>query len=79
MALFHNLRLLARMKKPNYIEPAIGWNEEDDKTGVQKYGMVHYAPRVSVAPIVAPTRPALLPPAEPPQEDEPLPALTYTE
>jgi hypothetical protein len=30
VGLFHNLRLLARMKKPNHVEPAIAWGTEDD-------------------------------------------------
>ena len=31
VALFHNLRLLFRMKKPNYTEPLVGWNDEDNR------------------------------------------------
>ena len=42
VALFHNLRLMARMKNPQYTEPAIGWNEEDDATGVTKFGVTNY-------------------------------------
>ena len=38
VALFHNLRLLYRAKKPNYTEPMVGWNEEDKKTGLIKFG-----------------------------------------
>ena len=30
MSLFHNLRLLKRMKKPNYTEPMIAWGDADD-------------------------------------------------
>ena len=30
VALFHNLRLLTRMRKPGYSEPAIGWNNDDN-------------------------------------------------
>ena len=40
--LFHNLRLLKRMKKPTYTEPAIGWNEEEMKSGIAKYGVAKY-------------------------------------
>ena len=63
---FHNLRLLSRMKKPNYSEPAIGWNQEDMKTGVIEYGVANYEPRQSAAPITAPIRPAHLALPEPP-------------
>ena len=42
VALFHNLRLMARMKTPRYTEPAIGWNEEDNETGVTKFGVNNY-------------------------------------
>ena len=44
VALFHNLRLLYRMKKPNYTEPLVGWNDEDNKAGLKKYGVTHYEP-----------------------------------
>ena len=64
VAIFHNLRLLARMNKAKYVEPAIGWNCEDDHVGVIKYGVAHYEPRKNSAPISAPNRPAL-PPQEP--------------
>lgn len=43
-ALFHNLRLINRLRNPNYTEPAVGWNEEDEKTGLLKYGVAHYEP-----------------------------------
>ena len=56
VALFHNLRLLFRMKKPNYIEPAVGWNYEDQKTGLVKYGLTHWEP-AEVKTIPAPVRP----------------------
>ena len=36
VAIFHNLRLLTRMNKPNYVEPAVGWNCEDNHVGVIK-------------------------------------------
>ena len=29
VALFHNLRLLKRMKKPNYSEPMVAWGDEE--------------------------------------------------
>ena len=44
VALFHNLRLLYRAKKPNYTEPMVGWNEDDKKTGLVKFGVTHYEP-----------------------------------
>ena len=43
VALFHNLRLIKRMKCPLYTEPAVGWVEpDDDKSGVTKYGIALY-------------------------------------
>ena len=39
---FHNLRLLKRMAKTNYTEPAVGWTEEDTTSGITKYGIVNY-------------------------------------
>ena len=42
VALFHNLRLLHRVKKSNYTEPAVGWNQEDDHSGVTKFGVANY-------------------------------------
>ena len=39
---FHNLRLLKRMTKTNYTEPAVGWTEEDTTSGITKYGIVNY-------------------------------------
>ena len=33
VALFHNLRLIKKMRKLIYAEPCVGWNDEDDKTG----------------------------------------------
>ena len=56
MALFHNLRLLRRMKKPNYAEPAIGWNADDAKSGVEKYGVANYEPLKSYVKIDKPRR-----------------------
>ena len=41
VAIFHNRRLLTRMKKPAYVEPAIGWNTEDERAGVIKYGVAN--------------------------------------
>ena len=69
VAIFHNLRLLTRMNKPNYVEPAVGWNCEDNHVGVIKYGVADYEPRKNSTPISAPKRPELL---QPWPENEPL-------
>ena len=37
--IFHNLRLIHRMKKPAYVKPCIGWNDEDFKVGLRKFGV----------------------------------------
>ncbi|KAL3929663.1 MAG: hypothetical protein SGPRY_001862 [Prymnesium sp.] len=58
VGLFHNIRLLHRMKKPMYTEPAIGWNEEDAKTGLVKFGLNHYE-LLSTKAVQPPTRPAI--------------------
>ena len=42
VSLFHNLRILRKMKKPDYIEPAVGWNEEVDLSGITRYGVSHW-------------------------------------
>ena len=55
VALFHNLRLLFRMKKANYVEPMVGWNEEDKNTGLVKYGVTHFEP-ATVKKIDCPVR-----------------------
>ena len=34
VGLFHNLRLLKRMRKLLYTEQCVGWNDEDEKTGM---------------------------------------------
>ena len=60
VAIFHNLRLLARMNKPNCVEPAVGWNCEDNHVGVIKYGVADYEPRTKSTPISATKRPELL-------------------
>ena len=46
----------ANCRKPNYIEPAVGWNYEDQKTGLVKYGLTHWEP-AEVKTIPAPVRP----------------------
>ena len=37
VGLFHNLRLLKRMKKPEYTEPAIAWSDDLEKSAVVRY------------------------------------------
>ncbi|KAL1522179.1 hypothetical protein AB1Y20_021818 [Prymnesium parvum] len=68
VALFHNLRLMFRMKKLAYEEPAVAWTDvEKPDSGIQKYGVSHYSsPTVTV--IAKPTRPPL--PASDEQSDE---------
>ena len=55
VALFHNLRLMFRMKKPQCTEPLVGWNEEDKHTGLIKYGVTHFEP-ATVKKIDCPVR-----------------------
>ena len=49
------------MKKPNYSEPMIGWNEEDFHAGVTTYDVSNYEGTARLK-ITTPTRPAFLPP-----------------
>ena len=56
VALFHNLRLLFRMKKANYSEPMVGWNEEDKHTGLTRFGVCHYEQPAAVKKIPCPVR-----------------------
>eukprot|EP00966_Prymnesium_polylepis_P179620 4158961-Prymnesium_polylepis.1 len=73
VALFHNLRLIARMKKPNYVEPAIGWNDEDFQTGVTKFGVANYEGTAKLKVKAPAQRPALMPPPQAEaMEDEPM-------
>ena len=37
VSLFHNLRMLKRMNKHNYSEPAIAWSVDLDHSAVTKY------------------------------------------
>ena len=60
------MRLLRRMKKPNYVEPAVGWNGEDEKSGVIKYGVANYEPLTlaankKITPSMRPPLPAPAP------------------
>ena len=56
VSLFHKLRLINRMKAPKYTEPCLGWNDEDFKVGLTKYGIAEYAAPTKVK-IDAPLRP----------------------
>ena len=76
VGLFHNLRLLTRMKKPAYSEPAIGWNDEDFKAGLVKFGVADYVAPTKVN-IEAPARPATT--FEPEREPEAREALEAPE
>ncbi|KAL1518541.1 hypothetical protein AB1Y20_002830 [Prymnesium parvum] len=42
VALFHNLRLMSKMKSSAYVEPTIGWNDDVLKVGVEAYGVHKY-------------------------------------
>ena len=70
VGLFHNLRLIFRMKKPNYVETAVGWNDEDKQTGLSKYGVTNYEP-AAIKRIPMPIRPPvpLFEPEEPANDD----------
>ena len=57
------------MRAPSYSEPVVAWTDDDNVTGVEKYGVNHYESTKSLK-VKAPTRPALmglpaLPPALP--------------
>lgn len=45
VSLFHNLRLMKRMREPRYVEATVGWVDVEDmldKSGVAKYGVMTY-------------------------------------
>ena len=49
------------MKKPNYTEQMVGWNNEDKSTGLMKYGVTHYEPVAStILKIPCPVRPPVI-------------------
>ena len=52
--------MLFRMKKPNYTEPMVGWNDEDRKTGITKYGVTHYEQAATMQKIPCPVRPPVV-------------------
>ena len=37
VGLFHNLRLLKRMQKVSYVEPAVGWTDNLEQSAVTKF------------------------------------------
>lgn len=39
VGLFHNLRLLKRMSKVAYTEPAVGWDADEGHSGITKFGI----------------------------------------
>lgn len=83
-ALFHNLRLIYRMKKSDYEEPAVAWtNPDTPESGITKFGVTHYAGSApSLKAIGKPTRPALLQDvaaAMSNEEDEEEPVFMITE
>ena len=39
--IFHNLRLIHRMNQVAYTEPAVGWLEDPEKSGITKYGLAN--------------------------------------
>jgi hypothetical protein len=43
VGLFHNLRLMAKMNKTKYVESAVGWNDDDLKSGITKFGIVNHS------------------------------------
>ena len=51
------------MKKTGYTEPAIGWNDEDNRSGIKTYGVANYAGTAKLK-IITPVRPVLLPAPE---------------
>ena len=57
-------RRCRRMKKPNYVEPAIGWNDEDFHTGVTKFGVANYEGTAKLKVMAPAHRPALMPPPQ---------------
>ena len=54
-----NLRLIARVKKPDYVEPAIVWNDEDFDTGVTNFGVANYEGTAKLKVKAPAVRPAL--------------------
>ena len=59
-----------------YAEPAVGWNEEDEKTGLTAFGVAHYEAtaqlKVKAPSVRPPVEHLLLSGAHEPQEDEQL-------
>ncbi|KAL1499821.1 hypothetical protein AB1Y20_012506 [Prymnesium parvum] len=48
VGLFHNLRLIKRMKTPGYTEPAVGWTQEDTESGIVKFGVMKYMMKIEL-------------------------------
>ena len=49
VGLFHNLRMLKRMKSPNYTESTIAWSEDLESSRVIQYNPASAAPRASLS------------------------------
>ena len=74
VALFHNLRLLKRMKTPNYTEPMIAWGDTDEvdveRSRVTKYELGQAGPSKLLQAQAGPSKLLLKP-----QKTEVLPLL----
>ena len=43
VSIFHNLRMLQRMNKTSYTEPAVAWTENvESSSGITRYGIDNY-------------------------------------
>ena len=76
VSLFHNLRLLKRMNTPKYSEPAVGWTEDTEHSGVTKYNPAGAGPsnllKLAGHPSPALPSPALPSPGLPDSPAQPL-------
>ena len=43
VGLFHNLRLMMRMKSVAYAEPAVSWAGDEDHSGITKFGIANFS------------------------------------
>ena len=46
---FHNLRLIHKMRKSEYTEPAVGWSHDAEKSGIMKFSVANHELRPLVA------------------------------
>ena len=50
VSIFHNLRMLQRMNKTSYTEPAVAWTENvESSSGITRYGIDNYEYRLCTA------------------------------